>query len=115
MVYGIPNCDSTQKALNWLKSKKLAFHFHDYKLLGITKDKLESWCEITGWEILFNKRSTTWKGLSIADQQKANGQTGAIEIMLKHNSIIKRPIVETGKELLVGYNEEIFRKHFKLK
>ena len=61
MVYGIPNCDSTKKAMAWLKNNNIAFTFHDYKKTGISKQKLEAWCNNKGWETILNKRSTTWR------------------------------------------------------
>ena len=106
MVYGIPNCDTTKKALTWLKENKIAFTFHDYKQEGISKAKLEAWCKKTGWETIFNKRSTTWRELSGAEQKKVTNQTAAIKIMMENNSIIKRPIVEFENEIFVGFKED---------
>ena len=112
-VYGIPNCDTTKKVLSWLKENKIAFTFHDYKLEGISKAKLEAWCKKTGWETVFNKRSTTWRELSEAEQKKVIDQTTAIKIMMQHNSIIKRPVIEYDKVLLVGFSEEEYKITFK--
>jgi len=114
-VYGIPNCDTTKKVLNWLKENKIAFTFHDYKQEGIRKEKLEAWCKKTGWETIFNKRSTTWRELSEAEQKKGINQTAAIEIMMEHNSIIKRPVIEIDEKLITGFNETEITKHLKSK
>lgn len=113
MVYGIPNCDTTKKTLNWFKENKIAFTFHDYKQEGISKATLEAWCKKTGWETIFNKRSTTWRELSEAEQKKVIDQTTAIKIMMAHNSIIKRPIIEFDKHIVVGFNEDEIKKIFK--
>ena len=59
-VYGIPNCDTTQKAITWLKKRKINFVFHNYREAGITAVKLNEWCRLAGWEKIFNKKSTTW-------------------------------------------------------
>lgn len=112
-IYGIPNCDTTKKALNLLKEKKIAFTFHDYKQEGINKAKLEEWCKEVGLETIFNKRSTTWKELGEAEQKKVTDQSSAIKIMMEHNSIIKRPVIETGKTIIVGFKETEILKHLK--
>ena len=112
-VYGIPNCDTTKKALSWLQENKIAFTFHDYKLEGISKVKLEAWCKKTGWETVFNKRSTTWRELSEAEQKKVIDQTTAIKIMMQHNSIIKRPVIEIDEKLIVGFNEDQIKRAIK--
>lgn len=104
-VYGIPNCDTTKKAVAVLKKNEVVFLFHDYKINGITKEKLKEWIDKVGLEIIFNKRSTTWKELSEEVKKKAELETGAIEIMMANNSIIKRPIIETVKKLIVGFKE----------
>jgi arsenate reductase len=113
IVYGIPNCDTIKKTLDWFKENKIKYEFHDYKKSGITKEKLLEWCEKTSLDILLNKKSSTWRSLSASEQQKAATKTGAIKIMMENNSIIKRPVIETGNVILVGYNEEEFIKHLK--
>jgi Spx/MgsR family transcriptional regulator len=114
IVYGIPNCDTTKKALALLKKHKVDFSFHDYKQEGITPQKLEAWCQKAGWEIVLNKRSTTWRELDEAEQQKIIDQPAAIKLMLKNNSIIKRPIIEINGNLLIGFNETEITKQLKL-
>ena len=104
-IYGIPNCDTTKKALTWLNKNNIAFNFHDYKVEGISKSKLEEWIKVAGLEMIFNKRSTTWRELPVEDQEKATEKSFAIDLMMKHNSIIKRPIIENGKKLIVGFDE----------
>jgi len=113
IVYGIPNCDTTQKAIVWLQKNNIDFSFHDYKLQGISKEKLEDWCTKKGWEVIFNKRSTTWRQLPEAEQQKVINLPTAIKVMLANNSIIKRPVVEYNNKIIVGINEEEYKKTFK--
>ena len=113
IVYGIPNCDTTKKALAWLTKKNIPFSFHDYKQAGINKQKLEEWIGKAGLEIIFNKRSTTWKELPEAEQQKVADQRSAIQLMMTNTSIIKRPIIENGNDLIVGFNEEQYNKQLK--
>jgi Spx/MgsR family transcriptional regulator len=109
ILYGIPNCDTTKKAMAWLSKNNIAFTFHDYKLQGISKEKLEAWCKVQGWEVIFNKRSTTWRELPVKEQEKVTGQEAAIKVMLQNNSIIKRPIIEQNNKLLVGFNETAYQ------
>ena len=112
-VYGIPNCNSIKKTLKWLKNNQVDYQFHDYKKSGITRDKLSGWCREAGWENVLNKKGTTWKKLSLSEQEKITNAASAIKMMMEHNSMIKRPVIETGKSVLVGYNEEVFLKTIK--
>jgi Spx/MgsR family transcriptional regulator len=112
-IYGIPNCDVTKKTMNWLNKNNIAFSFHDYKLQGISKEKLGEWCDKQGWETIFNKRSTTWRELPAAVQQNVNNEEEAIKIMLTSNSIIKRPVIEHNGKIIVGFNEEEYKRLLK--
>lgn len=112
-VYGIPNCDTIKKTQDWLKKHKLSFDFHNYKTEGITKEKLAEWSSKVGWETILNKKSSTWRGLSAEEQAKVKNQSSAIKIMLENNSIIKRPVIEAGANVLVGFNEEEFIQQLK--
>ena len=113
IIYGIPNCDMVKKTLRWFTKNKILFEFHDYKKLGISKEKLTVWSKQVGWEGLLNKKSTTWRGLPEAVQKKITNQTAAIQLMIENTTIIKRPVVETENNLLVGFTETAFIKHLK--
>ena len=80
--------------------------FHDYKKEGISKAKLTAWCKLAGWQILLNKKSTTWRGLSAKEQVKVTNQTAAIQLMMNNTSLIKRPVIAIGEEILVGFKED---------
>jgi arsenate reductase (glutaredoxin) len=112
ILYGIPNCDITKKAIAWLKQNNISFVFHDYKQSGITKEKLVDWDAKVGWEKFFNKRSATWRELSKAEQDKVTNFSFAIKIIIENNSIIKRPIIEDKKDLIIGFNEQEYKRAF---
>lgn len=113
IVYGIPNCDSVKKATVWLKNKKLAFTFHNFRESGITAAKLNAWCKQVGWELLLNKKSTTWHGLTPEQQAAVTTQKAAVQVMQTHHSIIKRPVIEYNGKIIVGYNEARYEQEFK--
>ncbi len=106
-IYGIPNCDTTKKARAWLAAKGIAHDFHDYKIAGIDHAYLKRWAKEVGWEILFNRAGTTFRGLSDADKVGID-EAKAIALMLEHTSLIKRPVLESDGPLLVGFKPEIY-------
>lgn len=112
-VYGIKNCDTVKKALNWLNENNIAFEFHDYKKLGISREKLEQWLTQTNWQTLINKQGTTFKKLSDEEKNAITDNESAIEIMLSKNSIIKRPIIEKDSIFAIGFNQEHYDKTIK--
>ena len=108
-VYGIKNCDTIKKARAWLDRRGVDYAFHDYKVAGIDKGKLEGWAREVGWEALLNKAGTTFRKL--ADKEKEGiTETKAIKLMLAQPSIIKRPVLElSGGKLLVGFKPEQYK------
>ncbi len=114
IVYGIKNCNTVKSAIDWLNKNKVEFDFHEYKKLGITATKLSEWCKQIGWESLVNKRGTTWRKLEEADQKKVISEKSAIALMVEKTSVIKRPLIEeNGKVILLGFEEDEFKKVFK--
>lgn len=108
-VYGIPNCDTMKKARRWLEANGVEYEFHDYKKLGAPENKLKSWIRQTGWETVLNKRGTTWRKLD--DKVKDNiNNNSAINIMLENPSIIKRPVLESGELLLIGFKQDEYKQ-----
>ena len=101
-IYGIKNCDTVKRARAWLEAHKLAYAFHDYKTQGIEKAKLEAWIKKLGWEVLLNRAGTTFRKLADADKQGLT-EKRAIVLMLAQPSLIKRPVLEKGSLLLVGF------------
>ncbi|MEO7766389.1 MAG: Spx/MgsR family RNA polymerase-binding regulatory protein [Ferruginibacter sp.] len=109
-VYGIPNCDTIKKTMDWYQRKNIRVDFYDFKKQGIKKDKLAQWCKFVGWEQLLNKKSTTWRSLPLEMQQKITGEKAAILLMMEYTSIIKRPVIEMNNKILVGFNDTYFTK-----
>ena len=110
-IFGIPNCDTMKKARTWLEAHKVAHTFHDYKKAGIEKAVLEGWAKKVGWEVLLNRAGTTFKKLPDADKDGLT-EKKAIALMLAQPSMIKRPVLEKGAKLLVGFKPEFYEKFF---
>jgi len=108
-IYGIKNCDTMKKARAWLDAKDVAYDFHDYKTAGIAKDRLKGWADKLGWETLLNRAGTTFKKLPEADREGLT-EKKALALMLAQPSMIKRPVLEQGGKLLVGFKPEIYEK-----
>lgn len=106
-IYGIANCDTMKKALAWLEENGVAYEFHDYKKAGVDKARLMQWVKHLGWKSLLNTRGTTWRKLA-PEQQADMTQARAVALMLEQPSLIKRPVVENGQQLLVGFEPQLY-------
>ncbi|MDQ8731145.1 ArsC family reductase [Bradyrhizobium sp. LHD-71] len=107
IIYGIKNCDTMKKARAWLDAHRVAYSFHDYKVEGIDKKRLEGWAKEVGWEALLNRAGTTFRKLPEKDKQGLTAAK-ATALMLDQPSMIKRPVLETGRNLVVGFKPDIY-------
>lgn len=113
-VYGIPNCNTVKKALDWLAENGFKPEFHDFKKKGITAEKLNDWCNTFGWENVLNKKGTTWRKLLPEQQLQVKDQQSAVAMLLENTSAIKRPVIEVdGKAVLISFKEEDYQKSLK--
>jgi Spx/MgsR family transcriptional regulator len=108
-LYGIKNCDTMKKARSWLARHDVQYAFHDYKAAGIDRAVLTRWCSEVGWETLLNRAGTTFRKLP--EQQKQDlDERKAMSLMLAQPSMIKRPVLEYGKRLLVGFRPDLYEQ-----
>ena len=111
-IYGIKNCDTMKKARAWLDQQGVAYEFHDYKTAGIEKKQLDAWSKEVGWETLLNRAGTTFRKLPEKEKEGLDAAK-AMKLMLEQPSMIKRPVLDTGKALLVGFKPDDYKVAFK--
>ena len=111
-LHGIKACDTMKKARAWLDAHGVAHNFHDYKAVGIDRATLERWSGMVGWETLLNRAGTTFRKLPDADRADLS-QAKAIALMLAAPSMIKRPVLDTGSALIVGFKPETYAAAFR--
>lgn len=110
-IFGIKNCDTMKKAFAWLDAHGVAFEFTDYKKTGVAAQHLADWNRRTGWKLLLNTRGLMWKKLS--DEQRADvDEAKALTLMAEYPSLIKRPVLEHGEHLLIGFDPERYAAAF---
>ena len=110
-IHGIKACDTMKKARDWLEAHGVAYDFHDYKTRGVDRATLETWAARVGWETLLNRAGTTFRKLPDADKTGLT-QAKAIALMVAQPSMIKRPVLEAGGKLIVGFKPEIYATAF---
>lgn len=111
-IYGIKNCSTVKKALDWLKENQIDFEFHDFKKVGISAEKLQEWSDKVGYEKLLNKQGLTWKQLDADTKATIIGEKEALQLLYAKNSMIKRPVLELDNKIVLGFDEEIYQKLF---
>src|SRR5437899_9222255 len=112
-LYGIPNCDTVKKARVWLQTQGIEHVFHDFKKAGITRDMVQTWLLSQPWDVLVNRKGTTWRALP--DERKAAiiDAESATALLLEAPSIVKRPVLATTDGCQVGFSDALYQQIFK--
>ncbi len=107
-LYGIKNCDTVKKARNWLDQNGISYRFHDFRTDSLSPELLKHFAEHIDWNKLLNRSSTSWRQLSV-EQQSDLCLEKALQLMLNTPTLIKRPILDTGSKLIIGYKAENYQ------
>jgi arsenate reductase len=110
-LYGIPNCDTIKKARSWLQDQAIDYRFHDYRKQGVDLRQLQAMAAQLGWEVMLNRRGTTWRALPDAVKAQID-EASALQLMLDNPAIIKRPILEQGSRLHIGFKPQQYQEIF---
>ena len=108
-MYGITNCDTIKKARVWLESHDVPYRFHDFRAEGLDAKRLDGWVGKVGWEKLLNKGSTTFRELADKDKQGLD-EKRAKALMLAKPTMVKRPVLEVGDRVLVGFKPDVYEQ-----
>jgi arsenate reductase len=103
-LYGINNCDTVKKARKWLVQNGITHQFHDFRTDGLTPELLQHFADHIDWNKLLNRSSTSWRQLS-TEQQNELTREKALQLMLDTPTLIKRPILDVGYKLILGFNK----------
>ena len=102
VIYGLKTCDSCRKVVKLLEGGAQPYRFHDLRADGLPEEHLAAWLRQLGWEALLNRRSTTWRALPEAEKADLDAAAAA-RLLARHPTLIKRPVIEAGDRLLVGF------------
>ena len=112
-LYGITNCETVKKAHAWLDAKQIRYEFVDFKRAPPSAAQVKRWIDALGADSVVNRRGTTWRKLDPATQARADTKAGAVTLLVEHPSAIKRPVIEAGEDLLIGFDAETYAERLK--
>lgn len=105
-VIGISQCDKMKKTFAWLQSKGVSYDFRDLKKDPLDREELNGLIDLLGLDALVNRRGTTWRTSGLAERDPSPQEI--IDVMLKQQSMIIRPLLVRGTSVLAGYDEQAF-------
>jgi len=108
-IYGIRNCTTMKKAFAWLDARGVRYAFHDYRKSGVPAGELERWIAQRGWRSLLNARGTTWRRIPETGRENLDDER-ALALMRAWPGAIRRPLLDTGAQLLVGFDPALYAR-----
>ncbi len=112
VLYGIPNCDTVKKARTWLSDAGIDFTFHDFKKQGLEAAAVRAWLKDLDWEVLVNRKGTTWRNLPEQRRAEVVDAASALAVMLENPSVIKRPVLCGAGPAQVGFSGDQYQQTF---
>ncbi len=110
-LYGIKNCDTVKKARKWLDANDIDYRFHDFRADGLDTKALKIWMQELGWEVLVNRRGTTWRQLDASIKDSVD-EASALKLMEENPTLIKRPVLDLGNRRVVGFSDKDYSALF---
>jgi|TARA_B110000503_G_scaffold29744_1_gene47887 arsenate reductase (glutaredoxin) len=110
-LFGIKNCDTVKKARRWLADNDIQYAFHDVRADGLQLEKIAEWIAKTDWEIVLNRRGTTWRKLD-ASLQENTSENSVAELLLANPAMIKRPILDVNGVISIGFKPQLYHSIF---
>ncbi len=108
-LYGIKNCSTVKKARDWLAQHGIAYQFHDVRADGLTLEQLQDFTARVDWQVLLNRSSTSWRQLT-PEQKTDVTLEKAVQLLHDTPTLLKRPVLDTGERLIVGFKIEDYQK-----
>lgn len=108
VLYGIPNCDQVRRARRFLASHGVSYHFHDLRRDGLPAELLDDWLTHLPWDSLVNRRGTTWRRMPEPDRARIQDARSAQDALLADPTLVKRPVLRTAEDVLVGFSEAVY-------
>jgi Spx/MgsR family transcriptional regulator len=109
-LYGLANCDTVKRARAWLDERSRTYSFHDLKKAGLPDAALARWIAAVGWERLINRQGSTWRKLDASVQAGVVDEASAAALMRSHTSLIRRPVLESGDAVIVGFDPQRYEQ-----
>ncbi|MCV3394960.1 ArsC family transcriptional regulator [Campylobacter lari] len=105
--YGIKNCNSVKKAMDYLNSKQIEFEFLDIKKLD--EKTLDFWLSKRSVLELVNTAGMSARKIGLSKEKLQNLNQGEIKVMiLQSPTLIKRPLIVKDDEVFIAKEYENF-------
>jgi arsenate reductase len=111
-VYQYPKCGTCRKALKWLDAHKIAYDARDLVAQPLAQGTLRDLWKRSGAPLarFFNTSGESYRAGNFKERLKTMSEADALAALAGDGKLVKRPIVDAGKHVLVGFDETAYAK-----
>jgi arsenate reductase len=107
-IFGTMKCRETQKAVRFLKERRIKFQLVDLNIKGISRGEMKSITKTIPVEELIDKEGREFKNRNF-HYIKYNAE----EALLEYPLLLKTPVLRNNNESVVGFNAAVLGKWIK--
>lgn len=107
-VIGIKNCNTIQKTLKWLQDRGDVFTFRDVKIDPLNEAELHDIVSNLSLETVANKKGMKWRSLGLSEKNLTDQEL--FDLLLEHQTMIKRPVLIRDGAVLIGFDEDALQE-----
>ncbi|HEY2900923.1 MAG TPA: arsenate reductase family protein [Polyangia bacterium] len=110
MVYQYPKCSTCRTALKWLDEHEVEYQKTDLVASPPSVATLRDLHQRSGLPItrLFNTSGESYRLGKFKEKLKSMSQAEALAALAKDGKLIKRPILDNGRTVVVGFDEKAY-------
>ncbi len=108
-----PTCTTCRKAKVYLEKLGADLQLRNLDTERLTTAELEALIGDRDYKPFLNTRNDLYRSRNMKDKPPSRAE--AIQLMAKNPNLIRRPVVISGKEIVLGHDEEAFHKLAKRK
>ncbi len=111
-VYQYPKCSTCRKALAWLDSHGVKYTKSDLVAERIALAKLGELHRRSGLPLarFFNTSGDSYRTGDFKDRLRTMSEAEALAALAADGKLVKRPIIDAGARVLVGFDAEAFAR-----
>ncbi len=110
-----PKCTTCQRAKKYLDDRNAVYELRDIKEDRPTRSELEKWYKASGLPLkkFFNTSGLQYKALNLKEKLPGMSEEEQLDLLASDGMLVKRPILVSGKKVLVGYKEAEYEQALK--
>lgn len=106
------NCSTCKKAKKFLDDNNISYELRDIKTDNPSYDEILNWYRMSGLPLkkFFNTSGLLYRSMDLKDKLKDMSEDEQIKLLSSDGMLVKRPILVSEKEIIIGFNVDSYEK-----